>query len=268
MAFTPRTGLSSDDRKAIADHYVLGASTAELASRWGVSSRTVQRCVQKKLGVRARGGQPQYFVRQEAFAKFTDDAAYWLGVLMADGSIRTGSGSPTLRLGLKDRDHIKLFRDFLGTTRPVPPTSEDGTCRFEVRITEAMREHLARVGIVPRKTKRAAAHPTLAANKHFWRGVFDGDGCLHIHKRGYPLLVLVGSESICKQFVSFVQAIAGTKANPRPRPGCWMVQFGGYRYVPLVKAMYDEAPTYLERKKVIADQILQLKGEVRHRLHA
>ena len=53
-------------------------------------------------------------IRHGALLEKTDEAAYWLGFLMADGSVATSSNEIKLKLGIKDFEHIKKFGAYLG----------------------------------------------------------------------------------------------------------------------------------------------------------
>ena len=53
-------------------------------------------------------------IRQGALVEKTDEAAYWLGFLMADGSVSSSSNEIKLKLGLKDFGHVKNFGTYLG----------------------------------------------------------------------------------------------------------------------------------------------------------
>ena len=52
-------------------------------------------------------------LNEQAFSKLTPEAAYWVGFLMADGSIV--GRSVGIALALKDAGHLELFRAFMGS---------------------------------------------------------------------------------------------------------------------------------------------------------
>jgi hypothetical protein len=115
----------------------------------------------------------------------TEEKAYWLGFLTADGCITIGKktqDSPRLSLHLakQDYEHIVKFKQALQATQAV--SMNEQSCHFVICSTE-MAADLARHGIQPRKTfstKPAQIAPEL--EKHYWRGVLDGDG--YISKGG------------------------------------------------------------------------------------
>ena len=77
--------------------YRSGMPTKVLAADHGVSVRTVQRALQCHLGVRTQGAQRVYTLRHDAFSHLSEEGRYWVGSLLADGSVcgkvlNTGSG--------------------------------------------------------------------------------------------------------------------------------------------------------------------------------
>lgn len=175
----------------------------------------------------------KYTLNEYAFDKLDDAASYWLGVLIADGSVDHLRGISRLRLGLKDTKLVEQFRDFLGSNHPIKD-------RGDVRILEVTSHYLVaaieQYGIVPNKTKIATAHSDLVGRASFWRGVIDGDGCTFT-RNGYPNIVLVGSEPLMDQWLAFVKDLVDTSARVRPDGSIFRVCLGGHRYSALVEVL-------------------------------
>jgi DNA-binding transcriptional regulator WhiA len=67
-------------------------------------------------------GPKVYTVNEAVFDTITEESAYWLGFLMADGSINTGkTGNPRIALTLaeRDREHLVKFRKFLNCSNQI-----------------------------------------------------------------------------------------------------------------------------------------------------
>jgi hypothetical protein len=112
--------------------------------------------------------------------------AYWLGYLAADGcvSVRSRNGTYAFVLGLssKDYEHLDKFRSALKTTFPVH--GPHSGC-YQVIITSYdLCLALERYGIVPRKSLTFEP-PKLPEDleRHWARGVVDGDGCFNSYHR-------------------------------------------------------------------------------------
>lgn len=141
----------------------------------------------------------------------TPEAAYWIGMLMADGCVsigRSAAGRGQLSLKLTDREVVSAFAAFLGipggyTTRQPKVARHQRVYRF--RRTGDL-DLFAMNGLVPRKTGIEYVPDHLAGDLNFWRGVWDGDGCLtRTAVRSYgdaPKTLLVGSLEICERWVA------------------------------------------------------------------
>ncbi|GAB3259731.1 hypothetical protein [Kineosporia babensis] len=149
-----------------------------------------------------------------------DDAAYWAGFLMADGTIST-TNRITLSLAAKDEGHIAAWLEFLGCLQvkiriESVRFSNDAPEKMKARAQVSSRqlaEDLARHGIVHRKSSAGLpASASLAENAAFWRGMIDGDGTLGLPKGKHgPILMLVGSLAVMEQFADFLHHVIGGK---------------------------------------------------------
>ena len=140
------------------------------------------------------------YLNHEAFDIITNDAAYWIGFLFADGSVfqqqRGGAPFVQLRLSEIDRGQLEHFRQFLDSTHAIttsPPGNFGGyQSRASVRYTVSSRRLAGRLLELGRYEGPIA--PELTVSRHFWRGVVDGDGSIYTLKAGYSGISLVGSQ--------------------------------------------------------------------------
>lgn len=200
-----------------------------------------------------------------------DEKAYWLGFLTSDGYIYSSPrGIPcgvSIALSKKDRGHLLKWRRSVGSTHPTYSfwNVRNGIRHPEVRINiGSMRlvSALLKLGITPAKS--LTIKPCrIATNleRHYWRGVFDGDGCLHRRSdRRRWSLDLSGTWDIVEGFRQFV-LWNGIKTDTIPiRAGkIWRFQVSGVALPRQVaKLLYDRATIYLDRK---FSQYLSLAAE-------
>lgn len=126
----------------------------------------------------------------------TEEKAYWLGFLFADGSIRydvrKGTYSVRLWLSTKDETHVVKFKKFLETEAPIKYRISKIKYKSSISISEGvgidvsskiMVGDLINLGCVPNKTFRINK-PNIKEDyfRHFIRGYFDGDGCISLKK--------------------------------------------------------------------------------------
>jgi len=254
--------LTDEQRTQIRDLYNEGKGAPEIGRIIGCHSSAVYYVLgESGIDRRERIGceNPGYFEQIN-----TPEKAYWLGFIAADGCV-TGieSGNPRLQVKLaqKDHDHLVLLHKALRATHPVRDTDQFSLgqmrpCSTLAVYSQQVANSLIAVGITPRKS--ATLHPwdgPAGLMPHYWRGLVDGDGHIHINDRGV-YTGLAGSEFVARAYAAWVNANFGTKVNARPgQSRAWTVQVGGSgsRVTRLLMALYDDAPVALARKKALAD---------------
>ena len=81
----------------------------------------------------------------------TEEKAYWLGFLYADGSV--GSKEDKIELGLAEKDlkHIEKFRDFMNITNKISYRERTKSYRMSFRSIQC-KQDLINKGCVPKKS--------------------------------------------------------------------------------------------------------------------
>lgn len=121
----------------------------------------------------------------------TQEKAYWLGFLMADGYNHESHCCVALRLQEEDREILEKFKTFLNSNNPIytftrkTPVGKIDRNYCELNICSPyFCRSLAKLGCIQAKTltlKLPKLKDTLM--QHFIRGYFDGDGCFSVIKR-------------------------------------------------------------------------------------
>lgn len=121
------------------------------------------------------------------------DKAYFLGLIFADGNIRTdsrGGGRKIMSIMLTESDKyiLEIFNSYAGfNSNLIIHHKEDIKPRYGLMInSEKIYDDLVKLGVAPRKSKDGILDvPDLKQNliPHFIRGYFDGDGIAK--KEGY-----------------------------------------------------------------------------------
>jgi DNA-binding transcriptional regulator WhiA len=159
----------------------------KVAKSFGVSLRPIKRILNENNIVLTNR---RYDVNHNYFEKIdTEEKAYWLGFLFADGCVRkTKSGSQVvLKLSQKDENHINLFKNNIESEHKVTyyrnnTISKKGTpsfsdnCIIHINSNKLVND-LINHGCTPRKTF-TIDKPIIDEKfyKDFIRGYYDGDG--------------------------------------------------------------------------------------------
>jgi hypothetical protein len=203
-----------------------------------------------------------YSLDHSYFDEISDERrAYWLGFITADGCVRHVDGRSILSVALKvgDSGHLRSLCDDLGSDRPILFSKRsEAAVHFN---SEPIAAALGRLGVGPRKTATVLPWNGPAdLMPHYWRGLFDGDGCLHRQSRTRKwTLNVVGSEACVAAFAGWAREVTGSRAAVRPLAGChgWAVG-GTLKPQLLAEALYVNAEIALPRKQVLADELLAL----------
>ena len=123
----------------------------------------------------------------------TEEKAYWLGFLFADGSTNGKNNSITFGQ-IKDRvDTVIAFKNAISLTKDIQikyPNVGHAFyfCHFASKI---MANKLKEYGCIPQKSLLGKFNPSIVSEKYmnsFIRGYFDGDGCIWEGKRKIMLV--------------------------------------------------------------------------------
>ncbi len=213
-------------------------------------------------------------LNHQALDVITDDAAYWIGFLFADGSvIRERQSAPAIQVRLSevDRGQIAKLREFLGSTHTIgycPPGNYGGyssraSFRLSVR-SERLAHRLLDLGRYEGPIARE-----LVSSRHFWRGVVDGDGSVYISKLGYAVFGLVGSRRMLEAFRGFLKerGLAG-RMSIRPTKSIYIINTAGNLAARIIEELYKDAVVALDRKAAAARPIIESVRIARARAQA
>lgn len=270
--------LSAEEVVEVRRRHDAGESSYKIAASLGVSRPAISSWI--KTLKAAEAGEPSRRSRREASSRYTcnhsffdaidtEEKAYILGFIAADGCINDGYESPELTIVLKGSDAPHLFRiaETMGMTRPVRTYNQKGyeIARLALR-SEQIISSLATHGVVPRKTF-SFGWPSLdyPMYRHFLRGFIDGDGCWFlgplrgVQKTRQLSFSLIGNEKIIPLVVGYLKS---TVDAPTPRLSPRYKKNGNlstltFRYDGnamchrLANLLYEDATIYLPRKREI-----------------
>jgi hypothetical protein len=200
----------------------------------------------------------------EAFDELTASAAYWVGLLMADGWIE-GHRRVGLEVAARDIEIPQAFKRYTDTAANVLTRTRKGVSPStgqpfisnvaSIRVNSAqIVKDLSKWGVVPRKTGREEAVEECAFDPYFWAGIIDGDGHIYWannHGTIEPRIGLTSSETLCHQFVEYANSLYPCAPTPRPHTkGAYRVQITANA----ARKMLAVLPLRLSRKRKLAKE--------------
>lgn len=205
---------------------------------------------------------PKYHYSLDNLQQESEEKSYILGFILADGSVRSLSeNKKRFEIGLAEIDigQLEKVRSFLKSDHPIK-TDNKGISKLSICGKELFHE-LGKYGIYPNKTLKEVAPIQYSLDRHYWRGIIDGDGYISIHKqRRYPQIGLCGTKEICQQFLDFVKANnIATSVTPKHRPpkinNHYSISFTSDIAHKIINLLYSNSTIHLDRKKLVADDI-------------
>lgn len=249
-------------KQEIINKYISGLSCYAIAKECKCTAQSIY-SILKKSNIKLRTlsqAATKYLHNQTFFDEIdTEEKAYFLGLLYADGNIFNNVLSITLQD--KDKEILKKLKEFLQYTGPITIIKklENRSNQVKLAITSpALVKALYKHGLYPNKGISLQFPMSIPKEHyvHFIRGYFDGDGCVYAnHKSGDYLFSMIGPQ----EFLYSVQdilisnlAISRTKLyNPK---NCKVTQLHTLTYQgrknlrKIYSYLYDNSTIFLERK--------------------
>ncbi len=245
--------------------YLEGNSLAKISKIFKSSSDPILRVLKEnniKLRTKSESHQKYYF-DTSAFSIINEETAYWVGFLLADGYIqyRDNSSVPNFSLSaaIKDKKHILKFAKYLKTNKLPYYFKIKGKeyLRLEIFSTDIVKR-LFDLGVTQRKSYTATPPEILIANRHFWRGMIDGDGCVnYMKKQDLPRITLAGSFNVIEQFLIFCRKYTPTGSNVYTFGNIFRTEFSGTHAFKMLDILYKNSTIYLNRKYKKALKLLK-----------
>lgn len=198
----------------------------------------------------------------------TEEKAYWLGFLYADGYNSQKSICLRLQLQNIDIEHIKKFQKSIDSNHKIYRVFGSGNKNCHNNIypllcinNRKISENLANLGCIQNKSLKLK-FPTNdqvpdALIHHFIRGYFDGDGCINIrmsrkkeHKKSARIHIAGTYEFLLgiKNILSAMCIYSSIRKTISENKIKYLACDGSLKVEKFYKYMYKDATVYLDRK--------------------
>jgi intein/homing endonuclease len=191
----PITKLSEIQKSKILELYKNGISSTKIAETFNVNNATILKFLKKeKVLIRsAEEAHRKYQINEDFFDKIdSEEKAYFIGLLYADGCNHKSSNY--VSLGLNERDKVLLVKlssliykdDSLNKIKSQDRTEQNkGVINLLTINSKYICNKLDELGCVQAKTFKIKYPEWLheSLHRHFIRGYFDGDGCIYVNRK-------------------------------------------------------------------------------------
>lgn len=232
-------------------------SLTQMGNREKVDRRTLSKHF-KELGIEIINKQNCSKFNEHIFDSIdTEEKAYWLGFIFADGTInsspiREGVKSIygfELSLGIKDLKHLEKFKKFIGYNKDL--LVDNNRCRFSI-ANKHFWTTLNNLGCTPNKSL-TLRFPNILENliRHFIRGYFDGDGCItryvNIHTVT-PRATVLGTIDMLNNITKYSDTTASLRHDKRHSKEIFHLDWNKENSIKFINYIYNNSTIYLDRK--------------------
>lgn len=255
---------------AIEDYLKSDSSTAASANKYGVKNQSLTKYLKDlNLYDESRKGVNKKAYNEHFFDVIdTEEKAYWLGFIFADGYIYSSPLDTSKKridwnfeLCTKgdDKEHMEKFAKAIGYNKELHVTKADkyGHTRCRVCLSsEILWRQLNSLGCTPRKslTLKFPDENIFKSKdliRHFIRGYFDGDGCISYANKEHtiPSYQILGTKEFLKVIMSYLNIEETLFHNHNNKKEVTMfIHAYSKRAMQLLHKLYDNCSIYLNRK--------------------
>lgn len=255
----------------LADEFINSSiSLTKLAEREGTTRQTLAKYF-KQLGVKIVNKQNRLKFDNTIFDSIdTEEKAYWLGFIFADGYINSSpleigkKPKYTMEISLKADDfkHLEKFNTFTKYEKNGVKI-QDAKCgkiickRCRWAITDKhLWETLNSYGCTPKKSlvlkfPDESIFKSKDLIRHFIRGYFDGDGYFsrQIHHTSVsPVVSFLGTKDFLNKILEYSKIESNYRHDKRHTEFTWILEYHKEPGIKLINYLYDNCTIYLDRK--------------------
>lgn len=249
-------------------------SLTQLHKKYGVKRQTIAKYL-KQDGFEVVNQQNRLRCNEHVFDVIdTEEKAYWLGFLYADGNISSNGHRLEVILAIKDVDHLEKFRKFLNLETKVRIAKNSGKGEFIARLSVRNKNiwtQLNNKGCVPKKSLILQfPNENVFANKNliydFIRGYCDGDGCLSMRKYKTKIktdVSFVGTEMFLVGLEKFlnIKGYVGSKNSKNYDNKAFELKYASVKARKVARLLYENSNIYLDRKYKIYENFCRYEEE-------
>lgn len=260
----------------LADEFLNSSiSLTQMAKREKTTRQTLAKYF-KLLGVEVINKQNRLKFDNTVFDSIdTEEKAYWLGFIFADGCISSSSLEEnkkpkyTLEVSLKadDAKHLEKLNTFMKYEKNGVKIQDVKCgavickrCRWAI-TNKHLWEVLNNYGCTPKKSLTLkfpdeSIFKSKDLIRHFIRGYFDGDGCFSRQLHSIivsPIVGFIGTKDFLEKILYYSDIQASFRHDKRHTEYTWSLEYHKEEGIKLINYLYKGSVIYLDRKFKLYD---------------
>lgn len=256
------------NEKQVCDLYLSGSTANQLKIKFNLKTSSPIKTILTKNGIQIRGIREvnkKYSFNEDYFEKIdSEDKAYFLGLLMADGcNNREGF---TISLQEEDKYILEEFKKRIGYNGPIrlnKPKKSHWKDMYVLAIySMKLSSDLSVLGVIPNKT-HFTEFPNISKDlyRHFIRGYFDGDGCININIKKAGNVSIIGNILLIEKIKQILDSVIQNEMNISKNSIKYtnniktISTMGNVNCKLIAYYLYNDATIFLTRKKEKFDEI-------------
>lgn len=240
---------------------------AQLGREYGITGESISALI-KRRDIKSEKliyNKRKYTINENFFDIIdTEEKAYFLGLLYADGYNCTTRNIVRITLKIEDEDILNKFKKAIDTNKPLylynyskkHPSWSNQYCL--AINSNHMSKQLAKLGCIQAKSlilefpteDQVPSHLI----RHFIRGYFDGDGCIYIGKNGkyvVSTIDIISSKNFCIKLKNILENTLSFHINLNAKENkithnCRILS--KYNSIKFLDWLYNNSNIFLNRK--------------------
>lgn len=184
----------------------------------------------------------------------TEEKAYWLGFLFADGAITQYNKSYDIEfsLNINDKEHVEKYAKAIGKEYVNNNSAYRSRC---IVGSKHMFNILSSYGCTTKKSLTLkfpdeSIFEDKSLIRHFIRGYFDGDGCLSFGNKEHtiPSVSIVGTKDFLNGIQSIYKSNKNLSNNSKSQNITKVLHYSTNEAFAFINWLYKDSTIYLKRK--------------------
>lgn len=234
--------------------YCNGDSITSIAKDFKMDRNKLSKRLQDKYGIQVCMDGGKKSIDSFYFHELNHENSYWLGLILADGSINLKYNH--FELTLKDKEHIELFKKCIKSEHDINIKNINGNLYYRISFHDKqIINDLLSWGILPNKSNidfNLPEIPDMFFND-FLRGIIDGDGMYYVTYSGilrFHIHISVGFScpTYAKELCDKIKTFYNVNVKCYKERTCYNITLFKKDSIKIIKQLYYTDCICLERK--------------------